>query len=124
MRCALYRSFFFKAEDGIRYVAVTGVQTCALPIFPDAQAPALPDLLERLLDGREAAHHAPFTASDRCTYLPITSVSMLTACPAASRPRVGPASVCGISITSKAASSRAATLRLTPSTATEPCVTS
>src|SRR2546422_4802704 len=24
--------FFFKAEDGIRVVAVTGVQTCALPI--------------------------------------------------------------------------------------------
>ena len=26
-------SFFFQAEDGIRDVAVTGVQTCALPIF-------------------------------------------------------------------------------------------
>src|SRR2546422_6757633 len=26
--------FFFQAEDGIRYVAVTGVQTCALPILP------------------------------------------------------------------------------------------
>src|SRR3989449_2101860 len=25
-------SFFFQAEDGIRDVAVTGVQTCALPI--------------------------------------------------------------------------------------------
>ena len=25
--------FFFQAEDGIRGVAVTGVQTCALPIF-------------------------------------------------------------------------------------------
>src|SRR2546426_5771110 len=24
--------FFFKAEDGIRYYKVTGVQTCALPI--------------------------------------------------------------------------------------------
>src|SRR2546429_6746826 len=29
MRCF----FFFQAEDGIRDVAVTGVQTCALPIF-------------------------------------------------------------------------------------------
>src|SRR2546429_6942417 len=28
-------SFFFQAEDGIRDVAVTGVQTCALPIFTD-----------------------------------------------------------------------------------------
>src|SRR2546422_1408157 len=27
--------FFFQAEDGIRDVAVTGVQTCALPIFLD-----------------------------------------------------------------------------------------
>ena len=26
--------FFFQAEDGIRDVAVTGVQTCALPICP------------------------------------------------------------------------------------------
>src|SRR3712207_7654604 len=26
-------SFFFQAEDGIRDIGVTGVQTCALPIF-------------------------------------------------------------------------------------------
>src|SRR3989449_11722681 len=29
---ASYLFFFFQAEDGIRDVAVTGVQTCALPI--------------------------------------------------------------------------------------------
>src|SRR5688572_32334655 len=29
-RCC--RSFFFQAEDGIRDLTVTGVQTCALPI--------------------------------------------------------------------------------------------
>src|SRR2546429_1320811 len=28
-----YFCFFFQAEDGIRDVAVTGVQTCALPIL-------------------------------------------------------------------------------------------
>src|SRR5256884_3993148 len=28
-----YYFFFFQAEDGIRDVAVTGVQTCALPIW-------------------------------------------------------------------------------------------
>src|SRR2546429_6374777 len=28
----MYCFFFFQAEDGIRDVAVTGVQTCALPI--------------------------------------------------------------------------------------------
>src|SRR5438445_11652903 len=26
--------FFFQAEDGIRDIGVTGVQTCALPIWP------------------------------------------------------------------------------------------
>src|ERR1041384_8616967 len=30
---------FFQAEDGIRDKLVTGVQTCALPISPDAGAP-------------------------------------------------------------------------------------
>src|SRR3712207_8873523 len=29
----LYFFFFFQAEDGIRDIGVTGVQTCALPIF-------------------------------------------------------------------------------------------
>src|SRR3989449_1533026 len=32
--------FFFQAEDGIRDVAVTGVQTCALPILKEARAMA------------------------------------------------------------------------------------
>src|SRR2546429_7983182 len=31
MPCVFF--FFFQAEDGIRDVAVTGVQTCALPIY-------------------------------------------------------------------------------------------
>src|SRR2546430_3119109 len=31
--------FFFQAEDGIRDLTVTGVQTCALPIFFAAQRP-------------------------------------------------------------------------------------
>src|SRR3712207_8998631 len=30
LRCSL---FFFQAEDGIRDIGVTGVQTCALPIY-------------------------------------------------------------------------------------------
>src|SRR5689334_23683366 len=30
-----YFFFFFQAEDGIRDGTVTGVQTCALPIWPD-----------------------------------------------------------------------------------------
>src|SRR5207248_7689740 len=31
--------FFFQAEDGIRDRTVTGVQTCALPIYEQADAP-------------------------------------------------------------------------------------
>src|SRR5688500_19399830 len=31
--CAVMFFFFFQAEDGIRDYKVTGVQTCALPIF-------------------------------------------------------------------------------------------
>src|SRR6476660_10111896 len=34
--------FFFQAEDGIRDDLVTGVQTCALPIYSDATAAAQP----------------------------------------------------------------------------------
>src|SRR2546430_16961350 len=30
--------FFFQAEDGIRYLTVTGVQTCALPISPPGES--------------------------------------------------------------------------------------
>src|SRR2546422_1924890 len=36
--CACGVLFFFQAEDGIRDVAVTGVQTCALPIWPSRTA--------------------------------------------------------------------------------------
>src|SRR2546426_9229468 len=40
--------FFFQAEDGIRDYKVTGVQTCALPIYPVAR----PQGIERdLFDG-------------------------------------------------------------------------
>src|SRR2546429_3616300 len=35
-RVAMFLFFFFQAEDGIRDVAVTGVQTCALPISSPA----------------------------------------------------------------------------------------
>src|SRR5207245_3973150 len=35
----LTSSFFFQAEDGIRDATVTGVQTCALPIWKARPAP-------------------------------------------------------------------------------------
>src|SRR5438034_4408946 len=38
-RCyELFRVFFFQAEDGIRDHCVTGVQTCALPIYVDGSS--------------------------------------------------------------------------------------
>src|SRR3989454_8961896 len=40
--------FFFQAEDGIRDYKVTGVQTCALPIWARAgRAAGLPDRVDR-----------------------------------------------------------------------------
>src|SRR2546429_4868891 len=46
--CAAARAgFFFQAEDGIRYGAVTGVQTCALPI--SSASPARAEYWSRLL---------------------------------------------------------------------------
>src|SRR2546429_4899949 len=42
--------FFFQAEDGIRDVAVTGVQTCALPIC-DATRRAVAEHIAERLDG-------------------------------------------------------------------------
>src|SRR3712207_4225119 len=40
--------FFFQAEDGIRDIGVTGVQTCALPIFDGGISP-------RAIPGHEKA---------------------------------------------------------------------
>src|SRR5690606_39987770 len=50
--CSCFFFFFFQAEDGILDFHVTGVQTCALPIFAE-------ELLHGLLhggDARRAAH--------------------------------------------------------------------
>src|SRR3712207_3003242 len=43
--------FFFQAEDGIRDIGVTGVQTCALPIFASRNE----DVLRRTADELNAA---------------------------------------------------------------------
>src|SRR6266498_2108939 len=39
--------FFFQAEDGIRDADVTGVQTCALPIWPGLRAVGEPRAQDR-----------------------------------------------------------------------------
>src|SRR5688500_16225733 len=41
-------AFFFQADDGIRDYKVTGVQTCALPIWPARRRRILPRRLSRL----------------------------------------------------------------------------
>src|SRR2546430_8814198 len=50
--------FFFQAEDGIRDLTVTGVQTCALPIL-EALLPAF-ELLDFIYSGKPQApdHYA------------------------------------------------------------------
>src|SRR5688572_31377680 len=53
--------FFFQAEDGIRDLTVTGVQTCALPISRldhhlDGEAPAVGG--HRVRRGHDGAHAA------------------------------------------------------------------
>src|SRR2546429_5702356 len=47
--CSSSFFFFFQAEDGIRDVAVTGVQTCALPIYHHIQRERL-SVGERMSD--------------------------------------------------------------------------
>src|SRR5690606_39752955 len=42
--------FFFQAEDGIRYFHVTGVQTCALPIYGGLYEVAFGVTLGELVD--------------------------------------------------------------------------
>src|SRR5215216_4785770 len=57
MCCCLF-FFFFQAEDGIRDDLVTGVQTCALPIYPllaEAELEGLARSLERAHPGAAAS---------------------------------------------------------------------
>src|SRR5690625_7741071 len=58
MSCQLI-FFFFQAEDGIRDGHVTGVQTCALPIYDEAQR------LAGLLDERRQETRRLETAMDQ-----------------------------------------------------------
>src|SRR5207247_5517526 len=45
--------FFFQAEDGIRDPLVTGVQTCALPIYCGDELANFPGVLEEALEAVE-----------------------------------------------------------------------
>src|SRR5256885_17200310 len=48
--------FFFQAEDGIRDYKVTGVQTCALPIFQQFEATMTPDGLAMHREAADKLH--------------------------------------------------------------------
>src|SRR5205807_2867831 len=88
----------------------------------DDQLPGL-DVLDGLLDGIEHVRTLLVLAHRdiiRSTYLAMRSTSRLTASPSAARPSVVISSVCGTTATSNRGPSSAATVRLTPSTATDP----
>src|SRR5258707_10593062 len=65
--------FFFQAEDGIRDIGVTGVQTCALPIF--AAAASAPELAERDRRTRARRNRGPGSEarSNECRCVPSRS---------------------------------------------------
>src|SRR6266853_4091060 len=50
--------FFFQAEDGIRDLTVTGVQTCALPIFSGGVAAEETRILQENVQGGTAVRSA------------------------------------------------------------------
>src|SRR5947209_12745873 len=71
-----YFFFFFQAEDGIRDIGVTGVQTCALPISQTSPAHRLAMVEAAVasneffeVDGREVAAGRPSYTVDTLTAL-------------------------------------------------------
>src|SRR5688572_33108818 len=61
--------FFFQAEDGIRDLTVTGVQTCALPIWSEEMLRRIPGSVDVLTsDVLEASH--VFTTSEAMRKVP------------------------------------------------------
>src|SRR6185312_46471 len=107
--------------DGFRRHLVGRHQEIALVlavlVVDDDQDPPGPNLLHRLLDAYEVpiglVRHAvdPPRVMNRCTYLPIISISRFTCLPGRMVPSVVCASVCGISMISKPVPSSAATVR-------------
>src|SRR5215469_10121356 len=65
--------FFFQAEDGIRVLYVTGVQTCALPIACKPH-----ELTQMFVDsaGNKFTHRAPWTLQDSRLYRLLEMVTL------------------------------------------------
>src|SRR2546430_9688238 len=64
------RVFFFQAEDGIRDLTVTGVQTCALPISDQSLYPSdsVPALLRRINNALKRADEIAHLKDDHSIY--------------------------------------------------------
>src|SRR2546430_12365041 len=67
--------FFFQAEDGIRDLTVTGVQTCALPIsccrvFVVRKSHIVPLDIDRLVNGVLPLNDSPRCRLFACTVFP------------------------------------------------------
>src|SRR5256886_17297908 len=60
----MLRLFFFQAEDGIRDLTVTGVQTCALPISPQDQSESCRSIAAPSTMWRRH----PFITSESCVH--------------------------------------------------------
>src|SRR5690606_10328290 len=58
--CVFPCSFFFQAEDGIRDFHVTGVQTCALPIFSSVQETVTVSGMSPVVDTRSTTEKTTF----------------------------------------------------------------
>src|SRR5207245_8422237 len=91
--------FFFQAEDGIRDATVTGVQTCALPIWngrddtePHRQRYECKGCRQRfddLTDTIFAGHHQPLRTWIACLYLMGLNLSGLQIAQRSEERRVG-----------------------------------
>src|SRR3989449_3084890 len=89
--------FFFQAEDGIRDVAVTGVQTCALPICAAAGGDVVVEEGEHRVGHGRVARHDTIGGRRRTTRASTTCQTMKRASPSATqapaaRQRTGSAS--------------------------------
>src|SRR2546429_7365596 len=74
--CA-YAFFFLQAEGGIRFVAVTGVQTCALPISDSGAVaqPARTKVVVSMHDGGTEFYFPPLRTPARALLLFVVSAA-------------------------------------------------
>src|SRR2546430_4314168 len=70
--------FFFQAEDGIRDLTVTGVQTCALPISPPSAPPPRNSLSRKKSNKQPQMYPLPTLNSEYLS--PPSSPNLLTPC--------------------------------------------